>query len=127
MRTDKRIIRLRKRQPLLTGSEIGRIIGVSRQYVSRILSQEGLHNVQPNYKKVVVNCNVCGKRTPRGQKLCPTGSCRETYYNVEVACAFCKLPFIMKRGHVVQRYKRKLKHIYCSPACYSKGKRDGLS
>ena len=127
MKTNKRIIRLRKQKPLLTGSEIGRIIGVSRQYVSQILKDEDLNNIQPTYKKIVVNCKVCGTRTPRGQQLCPTGTCKDKYYNVDVTCAFCKVSFIMKRGHVIQRYNRGLKHIYCSPACYSKGKRDGLS
>ena len=79
------IIHLRKRKPLLTGSEIGRTIGVSRQYVSRILKEEGLHNIQPKYNKI---CEICGKRTPRGQMLCPTGECRDKYYNIEIFCAF---------------------------------------
>ena len=127
MRTDKKIVRLRKQKPLLTGSEIGRIVGDSRQYVSHILEQEGLHNKQPTYKKTVVPCKICGKTTPRGQQLCPKGTCRDAYYNVDVTCAFCKYPFTMKRGHVVQRHKRGLNHIYCSQRCYSKGKHDGLS
>ena len=127
MRTDKKIVRLRKQKPLLTGSEIGRIIGVSRQYVSAILSQEGLHNKQPTYKKTIVSCKICGKATPRGQQLCPIGECRDKYYKVDVTCTFCKYPFKMKRGHVTQRYRRGWKHIYCSQSCYAKGKTDGLS
>ena len=118
------IIHLRKRKPLLTGSEIGRTIGVSRQYVSRILKEEGLHNIQPNYKKI---CEICGKRTPRGQMLCPTGECRDKYYKIEMVCAFCKVHYILGRGHVIQRYNRQLKNTYCSSGCYAKGQRDGLS
>ena len=127
MRTDKKIIKLRKENPLLTGSEISRKIKVSRQYVSRILQEADLNNKQPNYKRVVVPCKVCGKTTPRGQQICPVGDCREIYYQVDVACAFCQYSFKMKRGHIIQRHKRGWKRIYCSHACYAKGKRDGLS
>lgn len=127
MKTDKKIIKMRKQQPLLTGSEMGRIIGVSRQYISKILKQEGLHNIQPNYQRKVVACKVCGNKTPRGQQLCPTGECKDKYYNIDVTCAFCKSPFTLKRSHVIQRYNRGLKHIYCGTACYAKGQKDGLS
>ena len=123
----KSIIQLRKRKPLLTGSEIGRKIGVSRQYVSNILKEEGLHNKQPTYKKIVVLCKICEKATPRGQRVCPTRECKDKYYNVDVTCTFCQYPFKMKRGHIIQRHKRGLKHIYCSQSCYSKGKHDGIS
>ena len=127
MKTDKKIIKLRKEQPLLTGSEISRTMSISRQYVSRILKEADLNNKQPNYKRVVVSCKVCGKTTPRGQKICPVGDCRDTYYNIAVTCSFCKYAFTMKRGHIVQRYKRGWKHICCSHTCYAKGKTDGLS
>ncbi len=127
MKIDKKIVKLRKENPLLTGSEISRTMKVSRQYVSRILQEADLNNRQPNYKRVVRTCEVCGQPTPRGQKLCTVGDCRETYYNVDVTCAFCKYRFKMKRGHVTQRYRRGWKHIYCSHSCYAKGKTDGLS
>ena len=127
MQIRKRIIKLRKEQPLLTGSDISRKMRVSRQYVSRILQETGLNNKQPNYKRVVVSCKVCGKRTPRGQKICPEGDCRDTYYNIAVKCSFCQYEFTMKRSQIVQRYKRGWKHIYCSHTCYAKGKTDGIS
>ena len=127
MKIDKKIVKLRKENPLLTGSEISRTMKVSRQYVSRILQEADLNNRQPNYKRVVRTCEVCGQPTPRGQKLCTVGDCRETYYNVDVTCAFCKYRFKMKRGHIIQRHKRGLNHIYCSHSCYSRGKRDGIS
>ena len=127
MRTDKKIIKLRKEQPLLTGSEISRKIKISRQYVSRVLQEADLNNRQPNYKRVVVPCKVCEEPTPRGQKLCPVGDCKDIYYNIAVKCSFCKYEFKMKRSHVVQRYKRGWKHIYCSHSCYARGQKDGLS
>ena len=127
MQSELRIIRLRKEQPLLTGSDIGRKIGVSRQYVSKILKKEGLHNRQPTYKTKIVLCLVCNKTTPRGTRLCPTGDCKQIYYNIEVTCAFCKFNFTIKRAHIVQRYKRGWNHIYCSKKCYNRGQRDGLS
>ena len=127
MKVRNKIVRLRKQQPLLTGSEIIRKIGISRQYVSKILKQEGLHNTQPTYKNKVVTCKVCGRSTPKGQQLCPTGDCKDKYYNIGVTCSFCKVSFVLKRGHIVQRYNRGLKHIYCSSTCYAKGQKDGLS
>jgi len=126
MKAKTRLIKLRKENPLLTGSAIGRMIGLSRQYVSRILQQEGLHNVQPTYKRKVVLCKICGKRTPRGQMLCPVGECKDLYYNVEVTCSFCQYKFILKRGQINQQWRIGSKNIYCSRACVNKGRRDGI-
>ena len=127
MRTDKKIIRLRKQKPLLTGSEIGRKLNVSRQYVYKVLKDAGLNNRQPHYKQKIVLCQVCGNRTPRNQKLCPTGECKRTYYYVDVECSFCHHKFQLQRSHVIQRYNRGRKHIYCSHKCYGLGQRDGIS
>ena len=127
MRTDKKIIRLRKQKPLLTGSEIGRKLDVSRQYVYKVLKDAGLHNRQPNYKKKIVLCLVCGARTPRNQQLCPTGDCKEKYFYVDVECSFCHYKFKLQRSHVIQRYYRGRAHIYCSQKCYGLGQRDGIS
>ena len=127
MKVDKKIVRLRKEQPLLTGSAISRKLQISRQYVSRVLKEADLNNKQPQYKKVVVTCKICGKVTPRGQMLCPEGECNEKYYLVDVQCSFCHSPFQLKRGVVKQSFDRGLKHIYCSRSCYAKGKSDGLS
>ena len=52
---------------------------------------------------------------------------KDKYYNIGVTCSFCKVSFVLKRGHIVQRYNRGLKHIYCSSTCYAKGQKDGLS
>ena len=127
MRTHKKIIRLRKKQPFLTGSEISRKLDVSRQYVYKVLKDAGLNNRQPNYKKRVILCMVCGKRTPRNQKICPASSCKEEYFYVDVECSFSHHKFQLHRSHVVQRYKRGRKHIYCGQKCYGLGQRDGIS
>ena len=63
MRNKKKIIRLRTRQPLLTGSEISRKLNVSKQYVHQVLKKAGLNNRQPHYKKRIIFCKVCGNMT----------------------------------------------------------------
>jgi predicted amidophosphoribosyltransferase len=127
MRHKKKIIRLRTRQPLLTGSEISRKLEISRQYVTKVLKNAGLNNKQPHYKKKIMLCKVCGARTPRNQKVCPTGDCKEKYFHVDVECSFCHYKFNLQRSHVIQRYTRGMKHIYCSQKCYGLGQRDGIS
>ena len=127
MRTDKKIIRLRKQKPLLTGSEIGRKLNVSRQYVYKVLKDAGVNNRQPHYKKNIVLCKVCGSITPRKQVFCPTGDCKRKYFYVDVECSFCHHKFHLQRSHVVQRHQRGMKHIYCSQKCYGLGQRDGIS
>jgi len=127
MKAKNKIIKIRKQNPLVTGSEIARKVGVCRQYVSRILKEKGLNNIQPNYKKKVVLCVVCDRTTPRGTRLCPNGDCKDLYYNIEVTCAFCKYDFKIQRSHIIQRYNRGMRHIYCSKPCYARGQKDGLS
>lgn len=127
MRTDKKIIRLRTRNPLLTGTEIASKIGVTRQYVSQILKQNGLNNKQPHYKKKVAVCRVCQTITKNNKKFCSNSVCRQQYYHIPVECAFCHYQFTLERGQIVQRYNRGMKNIYCSHSCYAKGQKDGIS
>ena len=127
MRNKKKIIRLRNQQPLLTGSEIGRKLNVSKQYVHKILKDANLNNRQPHYKKKIEHCMVCRNVTPNNQQLCPTGECNQKYFYADVECSFCHYKFKLQRSHVIQRYKRGMKHIYCSRKCYGRGQRDGIS
>jgi len=126
MRTDKKIVRLRQRNPLLTGSTIASTIGVSRQYVSRILKQQGLNNKQPHYKKIVVLCRYCQSVTQKNKKFCSNSICRQRYYHIPVQCSFCHYSFTLERGQIIQRHKRGMKNIYCSQQCYAKGQSDGI-
>ena len=127
MRNKKKIIRLRTRQPLLTGSEISRKLNVSKQYVHQVLKKAALNNRQPHYKKRIIFCKVCGNMTPDNQMICPTEECQRKYYHVDVECSFCHHKFQLQRSHVIQRYQRGMKHIYCSQKCYGLGQRDGIS
>ena len=127
MRTSKKIIRLRQKHPLLTGSEIGRTLNVSKQYVSKILKREGLNNRQPHYKKKITTCLYCQKVTPNKQKFCPKSSCAKEYYYIDVECSFCHYKFKMQRSHIIQRYNRGMQHIYCSNRCYCSGQKDVIS
>lgn len=125
MRTDKKIIRLRKQQPLLTGSAIARKLNISRQYVSRILQRAELNNIQPHYRKRVTTCLLCGKVTLRQQKFCPNSDCSDQYYYIDVTCAFCHYNFKVLKSTIKKGYKRGSRYIYCSFTCYSKGKKQG--
>jgi len=124
MRTDKKVIRLRKQQPLLTGSAIARKLNISRQYVCDILRKEGLNNRQPHYKKRITTCENCGKITPRSQKFCPKSDCSDSFYYLDVTCSFCHYNFKLLKSRIMVRYNRGSRKIYCSRGCYSKGKKD---
>ena len=126
MRTSKKIIRLRQKHPLLTGSEIGRTLNVSKQYVSKILKREGLNNRQPHYKKQITTCLYCQKVTPNKQKFCPKSSCAKEYYYINVECSFCHYKFKLARHTIINAHKAGSRNIYCSRKCYAKGKSEGL-
>lgn len=126
MRTSRKIIRLRQKHPLLTGSEIGRTLNVSKQYVSKILKREGLNNRQPHYKKKITTCLYCQKVTPNKQKFCPKSSCAKEYYYIDVECSFCHYKFKLARHTIINAHKAGSRNIYCSRTCYAKGKSEGL-
>jgi len=122
LKTKDKIIRLRQSSPFLTGSDISRKLGVSRQYISRILKMHNIPNISVRPRETKY-CLVCGNATPRKRRVCP-GQCSFKYYNILVNCAFCRVEFYRKRGKISNNYYRGYKNNYCSRRCYYRGQRD---
>ena len=118
MKAKNRIVRLRHKNPLMSNAEIGRQVGVSRDYVGDILKKNGLVTKVPRTPHIKY-CDICGN--PRANKrLTPVCSprCRFLYFRVRVTCSYCKVDFYLKRGEVAQRYRRGYNNIHCSKKCF---------
>ena len=55
------ILQLRRDNPTISGSDIARRLGVSRQWVSEVLKAHGLSNRRPEHLNF---CRNCGKPAP---------------------------------------------------------------
>ena len=126
MKPKNKIIRLKTKYPLMPNAEIGEQVGVSRGYVYKVLRNNNLNTIVPKKRKVKY-CEICGKVMDI-RKVRPVCSnpCRFLYYRIRVTCSYCTIDFYLKRGEVVQRYKRGYNNIYCSRSCYNKGQRKVL-
>jgi len=130
MTTKQQIIELKKKNPVLRTSDIARLVGVSREWVRRVLKQEGLPTTLTKAGDVSVRlCARCGKAISRAGK---TGLCLSCYnHNVSMAskvklvCAVCGKEFYRRRSLVG---KTKTGTYYCSRTCWSKvlGRRFGF-
>lgn len=124
MRAKNRIIRLRHKNPLMSNAEIGRQIGVSRDYVGDILKKNGLVTRVP-HKPYVKYCDICGNPRAKQRRIPVCSSrCRFLYFRIRVTCSYCKIDFYLKRGEVVQRYRRGYNNIYCSQKCHTRKRYD---
>ena len=119
----RRIRQLRLENPLMNLVDIGAELGVSKQYVHKILKKADLHTGVPKKKKIY-RCVVCHEAILKKAKLC-SGQCRFKYYRIQVACSFCHVDFYLKRSVVTQRHREGYKYIYCSRNCRNRGVRDG--
>ena len=122
MSSKEQIIQLRTENPLMNSVEIGTEVGVSKQYVHKILRKEGLHTSVPKRKKFN-RCKQCNEPVGPRVNIC-SGSCHFLYYRIKVTCSFCHEDFYLKRSEVIQRHRRKYKNIYCSKPCSDKGRKD---
>ena len=122
MRPKNRIVRLRKRNPLLRPVDIARQVGVSRQYVHTTLKKADLPTSAPP-KKRFNHCLVCNEIVPTRARICP-GKCHYEYYNHVVTCDYCRFKFIMKRYQIVNRHRRGYNNIYCGRRCYYRSRRE---
>ena len=118
MKAKNRIVRLRNKYPLMSNAEIGRQIGVSRDYVGDILKKNGLVTRVP-HKAYVEYCDICGNPRSKGRRI-PVCSprCRFFYFRIRVTCSYCKVDFYLKRGEIAQRYRRGYNNIHCSQKCF---------
>jgi len=126
MRAKLKIIRYRKRWPLKSSYEISKIVGVSRQYVSKILSQAELPTSAPRERKIIFFCKQCDVGLPysgkRGQsKNYCSDTCKYSYRWIKVKCSFCRVVFRRKRSQLTWAAKAGYNRIYCGKRCQYKG------
>ena len=132
MRAKLKIIRYRKQYPLKPSNQIAKEVGVSRQYVHKILKKAGLPTSAPRPFQYKYSCNQCqvvlrytGKKG--SSKVFCSSSCKDKYRNISVKCSFCRLVFTRKRSRLTWAAKAGYNRIYCSKQCQYKGWRlDGL-
>jgi transcriptional regulator with XRE-family HTH domain len=93
----KQVIELRSANLSMTGSEIAKKVGISRQRVFQILQQEGLPTGHP-IKKLQYQCPVCGNISPR--KFC-CNECKKKWHQVPIVCTRCGKLFLRKLTRVI--------------------------
>ena len=123
MKAKNKIVRLRHRFPLMSNAEIGRKIGVSRNYVREVLQKNHLITRVPR-KIHTKYCEICGIPIPiwKRNPVC-SSKCRFLYFRIRVTCTYCRVDFYLKRGELSQRYRRGYNNIYCSQSCFRKQRR----
>ena len=114
----QRIVELRRRCPEIKVTQIARMVGVSRQWVSKVLKSEGL-STRPR-RQEPQRCARCGK--PLSCKG-STGLCQACYTStrrnpmVKLVCAVCGKEFY-RSSHLLRAVKTG--GYYCSRACWGK-------
>ena len=105
MKAKNKIVRLRHKYPLMSNAEIGRQIGVSRNYVREVLQKNDLITRVP-IKKHTKYCEICSIPIPTWKKypVC-SSKCRFLYFRIKVTCSYCTSDFYLMRGEVAQRYR----------------------
>lgn len=119
LKTSK-IIQHRYDNPYDTLEQIGENFSVSRQYIFKVLNQNGVPTIRAKRSKDT-HCLYCKEIS---KTKIHKGKCRFNYYNVKVNCATCHVPFYRKRGQIIQKYREGYNKIYCSTTCYYKGRRE---
>jgi len=116
MKAKNKIVRLRKKHPFMSSSEISRKVGVTRIYVHNILKDNNLETNVPKPQKVIY-CKVCGDITTDKGRI-HKGKCTFNSRFMRLTCSWCKVPFYRKTKIVKVRIRNKLKNIYCTYKCY---------
>jgi len=125
MKAKNKIVRLRKKFPLLPSNQIAQQVGVSRQYVSIILQKNSLPTSAPR-RKNLKDCPQCHFLHRGRGKFC-SAECHFRYTQIAVSCAFCHLKFYRTRQLIDTKARLGYHQIYCSRTCYYRGQRDGLN
>lgn len=99
-------------EPTLSAAEIGRRLGISRAYVSKILGEAGISTFKP---KVFNICAHCGKETTN-KKYCDNG-CKQADKRIELHCPICGIIFEVTRSYYNYRKKCGQETFACSTKC----------
>jgi len=114
----KEAIKLQRLEsPFVTLADIGRQVGVSRQYVYKVLVQSGIPTLRAKMQRYTI-CKVCNQRLENSLAKVHKGRCYGLYYYKLVHCYNCNATWHMKRAVLKQKERRGDRHIYCSRSCY---------
>jgi aldehyde:ferredoxin oxidoreductase len=115
----QQIINLRKASPCINCRQIGDKVGVSRERVRQILSQNNLQTKRFKPPKPKVQCLNCGKPTTHKQ-FCSI-QCGKDYKQISVECSECGRIFQISKNELIHRIKRhKIDEIFCNKQCYGR-------
>ena len=121
--TRERIRKFRRKDPLMTSTEIGLRLGLNSRGIRRhIAEDEDLFSRPPRIKNVYY-CIVCNEAIAGKRKFC-NSKCRFKYYRILVNCLYCHIPFYRIRNQIILSHKRGHKNIYCSYKCRDRGRRE---
>ena len=133
--TKIKTIRFKIRNPFMRTSEIAKRMGYTRQYVNRVLKENGIQTKIPSGLKsrhvYCVNCKdlvMTIKRKNRynerkAKKTFCSDTCKTNYYNIELSCSYCENPVIKLRSQIKQAYRLGSKKIYCRKICEARDKK----
>ena len=115
----KDVVSLRVNNPHMKGSEIARLVGISRERVRQILNTQGLlvrsvPRVRP--------CKVCGKPiTHSHAKYYCSRACFHRDHQVLLVCSTCGKHFLIPTSDYTLRLRdKKTNRWYCSKKCQGK-------
>ena len=107
------VLQLRNNNPVMSMSEISRILGISRQRVFQILKTSGLPT---RIQKIVFHCVKCDKVVDKEKTFRYNGqrctACRIQENIVYLTCYFCD-NFMVRRRYTVRN-----KRHFCDRICF---------
>lgn len=111
------ILELKQKNPNWSLRQIAYEVGVSRQYVFKIIGKQGKNlNSTP-----VKNCIYCGDEFKSYNSFYCSRNCQINSKQVIMTCCICGKVFSELKSQAVARLKRsKSKKIYCSKKCFGK-------
>ena len=119
LKTRERVRELRESNLFMSMSEIGRLVGISRQRVFQILQEEGLPTKHLSMKvnKHRYHCQVCGKIS--SHQLC-SDECKKQWQQIPIVCTNCDRLFFRDVHQFLANYRNHSNSLFCSRDCQSK-------
>jgi len=117
--TKARILRIRRANICISGADIARRVGVTRQRAAQILKGENSRLIVAQYC-MTCGTELVGKKKARHQQFC-SRKCYIDHHNVSVVCSGCGKVFqIMVGALIAKNRNRKVEGIYCSKRCWGR-------
>lgn len=117
---NEEVIRLRISYPCMSGAEIARRVGLSRERVRQLLSKSNLINSSVLYHTQTKHCLVCNKKLSFKNK---SGYCllhRVESNSVPVVCSYCGKLTHRKKCEILREANHPLDKSFCNAHCRSK-------